>query len=208
MESNKLSRRRILQAGACLMCGFPAAGQASVATIHDLSGTVYVNKRKIRSNDRILPGDLVSTSANGRIAFSVDGDAYLMKGFTSMHVGTRDNPIINQLRLLTGKLLAVFETGRQRQLVTRAVTIGIRGTGCFLDASPQTTYYCNCYGKTEIHAGSIVRSAEATHHDPYRIDWVDGHQALTHSHDELDHTDDELRQLESYVGRVPLFDRI
>ncbi len=208
MDLKTLSRRQILQAGACLLCGFPVTGNASVATIHDLSGTVYVNKRRIRRNDRILPGDLVSTSANGHIAFSVDGDAYLMKGFTSMHVGERDNPIINQLRLLTGKLLAVFETGRQRQLVTRAVTIGIRGTGCFLDASPQTTYYCNCYGKTEINTGSERRIAEARHHDPYRVDLVHGRQVLTHSHDELDHTDDELRQLESYVGRVPLFDRV
>ena len=83
METIKLSRRCVLQAGACLVCGFPGSGQASTATIHELSDTVYVNKRQIRRNDRILAGDLVSTSANGRIAFSVGGEAYLMKGFTS-----------------------------------------------------------------------------------------------------------------------------
>jgi hypothetical protein len=207
MDAVKFSRRRLLQAGVCLSCGLWVPGYASTASIHDLSGRVYVNKRPIEIGDSIHPGDMVSTSQNGRIAFSLDGDAYLLKEFTSVRVGNAGNPLIDQLRLLTGKLLSVFAPGRPRSIITRYATIGIRGTACFLNVRPETTYFCNCYGKTELHSRHQTRSFEAVHHNPHQLNYRDGVMMDMQPASMLDHTDDELRQLESYVGRVPLFDR-
>ena len=54
-----------------------------------------------------------------------------------------------RLRLLTGSLLSVFgERGANQALSvnTSTATIGIRGTGIYMEAEPDLTYLCTCYG--------------------------------------------------------------
>jgi hypothetical protein len=36
------------------------------------------------------------------------------------------------------------------QLVTTTATIGIRGTGCYIEAEEARTYFCLCYGEAEV----------------------------------------------------------
>lgn len=206
-SSKPLSRRLLLQASAAAGLGLVFPGLAYAAIVQELSGTVYINRHKATVDSIIQAGDLVTTSHDGRISFSVGGDAFLLKERTSLKVGAEQNTLINTLRLLTGKLLSVFETGRKREIITTTATIGIRGTACFLNVEPNSTYYCNCYGKTELRAENIYEEFEATHHNAHRIDFDGMHLMGMEVMKVIDHSDDELRQLESYVGRVPKFDQ-
>ena len=208
MSETNITRRRLIQAGLCFGCGLMLPGQANAGTIHELSGGVYINKRRATRADVVQPGDVVSTSHNGSVAFSVDGDAFRLSGFSSMRVGNRDNSLINTLELFTGKLLSVFATGRPRKIVTASLTMGIRGTGVYLENTPTSTFCCTCYGKTEVSSGGHTLEFDAVHHDGRQFDYDHGQLVNIGPGEMRGHTDDDLRQLEGYVGRVPLFDRI
>ncbi|HIF51159.1 MAG TPA: hypothetical protein EYQ42_06515 [Thiotrichaceae bacterium] len=203
----KISRRKFIQSSAAIGCGLMLPGMATAANIQELHGTVYINNEVATQGSMIRAGDLVTTSHNGRISFSIDGDAFLLKERTSLRVGEKQSAVINVLRLFTGKLLSVFEKGRKREIVTSTATIGIRGTACFLNVMPEETYYCNCYGKTVLRAESIKEEFEATHHNAHQLHFDGSHVMGMEVMKVIYHTDDELRQLENYVGRVPVFDQ-
>ncbi|MFT5503859.1 MAG: hypothetical protein ACI845_003021 [Gammaproteobacteria bacterium] len=207
MGNSKINRRMVLKSVLFAGCGLLIPGSAKAGNIHSLKGSVFINKERAHPGSIIQPGDLVTTSHNGRITFSVDGDAFLLKPFTSLKVESSSNVFIDSLRLLTGQLLSVFKTGRSREIVTATATIGIRGTGCFLNVKPKTTYYCNCYGKTDLRAPGINESFEAVHHSAHVLDTKGSKVMGMRATEVIDHTDDELRELEALVGRVPKFDQ-
>jgi hypothetical protein len=207
MKSFNISRRKFLKSSAGISCGLLIPAMAYAANIRELTGKVYINNKLATLDAVINSGDLVTTSHNGRISFSIGGDAFLLKERTTLRVGTESSRLINVLRLFTGKLLSVFEKGHEREIITSTATIGIRGTACFLNVMPKSTYYCNCYGKTVLRAENIIEEFEATHHSAHQLDFDGMHFMGMHLMKVIDHTDDELRQLESYVGRVPPFDQ-
>jgi len=84
MHSPKLSRRRLLQAGIGIGCGLLIPGSARAGNIHRLSGKVFINKEAATPNSTIRANDRVTTSRNGSISFSIDGDAFMLKEYTSM----------------------------------------------------------------------------------------------------------------------------
>lgn len=200
-------RRDFIKLGVAGGIGLLIPGTVRADNIRQLSGTAYINKHRATQTSSIRPGDLVTTSHNGRIAFTVGADAFLLKGNTSLQVGVADNPLVSVLQLLTGKLLGVFETGRDRKIVTATATIGIRGTACFLNTTPRQLYYCNCYGKTTLSSGEHQQNFEADHHSAYQIDFEQGQMMGMKATEVVDHSDEELRELEAYVGRVPRFDQ-
>ncbi len=208
MTKSCLTRRQLLQTGLGVGCGLLIPGEAAAATIHELSGAVHINKRRASRADDIRPGDVVSTSHNGRIAFSVGGDAFQLNEWTSIRVGESGNPLIDALHLFTGKLLSVFATGRRRKVVTATATMGIRGTACFLNVRPASTYFCTCYGQTELTTDGRRESLEAIHHNPRLLEFADGRLTAMREAGMQDHTDEELRRLEAWVGRRPLFDEV
>lgn len=62
------------------------------------------------------------------------------------------------------------------------------------------------YGKIELCMGRHIEQISATHHNAHEVsDSGDGTMTMQ-SMEVIDHTDDELRTLESYVGRIPSFD--
>lgn len=190
----------------CLGCGLVLPATAHAGQIRNLSGSVFVNKRRASLDTPILSGDLVTTSHGSSVSFSVNGDAFLLKERTSLRVGAERSALIDTLRLLTGKLLSVFETGRERQIITSRSTIGIRGTACFLNTKPDSLYYCNCYGETELRMKDHIKQFSAIRHNAHEIKF-DGNKYMGMAATSvLDHTDDELRMLEGLVGRVPKFD--
>lgn len=205
--SRAINRRDLIRLSAASTLGLIIPNVALANNIHSLSGSVFINTRRASHGDSILPGDLITTSHTGSIAFTVGADAFLLKENTSVQVGEMSNPVLSLLQLLTGKLLGAFETGRNRRIVTANATIGIRGTACFLNSTPDNLYYCNCYGKTSLTSGDRVEHFEATQHSAFDASFVDGVMTGVKSDQVLDHTDDELRMLEALVGRVPLFDR-
>jgi hypothetical protein len=102
--------------------------------------------------------------------------------------------------------LAVFEHGDGNHKVqTPNMTAGIRGTGVFAKVKDSKTYFCTCYGETELENvhNHYAKKLKATHHN---MVWVT--QTKIKSVKEMvGHNDDELRELEAFVGRIPDFDK-
>jgi len=109
------------------------------------------------------------------------------------------------MQLVTGKLLSVFGSGRERRLVTATASIGIRGTGAYLEAEPARTYFCLCYGEADVAAtmGGARESVNTSHHESPRYIYGDGRSRTIVPAYMSNHTDSELIMLESLVGRSP-----
>lgn len=116
--------------------------------------------------------------------------------------------LINGLRMLTGKLLTVSRHS-QMQVHTVTATIGIRGTGFYVEADPEQTYFCTCYGTTDVVASADPESKTtvvSTHHSrPLYIvkDQSQGNNIRNAPF--INHTDQELTLIEALVGRTTPF---
>jgi hypothetical protein len=203
-----LSRRRFLvnTAIAPLLLWLPGRA-AAASTIHQLEGPVFVNNRPATEATSIKDGDQIVVAHGGKLAISIGGDAYLLRGGTVLETSGHGNAVISGLRLVTGAMLAVFAKRRKpAYIVTSTATIGIRGTGVYLSTQPHRLYTCTCYGETDLRIGHHVEQISATHHNAHEIAPDSNGLMAMKSMEVIDHTDDELRMLEGYVGRVPPFD--
>ena len=134
-------------------------------------------------------------------------DAYLLRGGTTMKIESDDNNLVKALRLFTGAMLAVFGSG-EKMIRLNTATIGIRGTGLYLDNMPDKTYFCTCYGETELSVEGIKsRTLTATHHNAVMIYTPpSGKNEIRNMAGFEYHTDDELREIEALHGRKVPFD--
>jgi hypothetical protein len=95
------------------------------------------------------------------------------------------------------------------QVVTATATVGIRGTGWYAESDPEQTYFCTCYGRTEVAASNDPKSREvitAKHHDRpvYILAKPQGGSSIRNA-PFINHTDQELTLIETLVGRTPPF---
>jgi hypothetical protein len=180
-------------------------------SIYRISGTALVNGKAATMATRIGPTDTVETGKGGEIVFAVGESAYILRDQSRVALQTAqtDSMLVSGLRLLTGKLLSVFPKGRPVQAWTITATIGIRGTGFYLETEPQQTYFCNCYGITDVTANNDPQSKEtvtATHHDKPLYIVADGKPGQNIRRAPfINHTDQELQLIEALVGRTPPF---
>ncbi len=112
----------------------------------------------------------------------------------------------------TGKVLSVFDKRADKGVRIRAAnaTIGIRGTGCYLEIHEGRTYFCLCYGEAAIDGGGMpqTRIIKTTHHEsPVWLDDRGGVMKVENA-DFVNHNDDELIMLERLAGREPPFVRL
>jgi hypothetical protein len=116
--------------------------------------------------------------------------------------------VINGLRMLTGKLLTVSRNTPMRVLSATA-TIGIRGTGFYLESDPELTYFCTCYGVTDVEASADPESKTTVvsyhHNRPLYILKDQGQGNNIRNAPFVNHTDQELTLIEALVGRTPPF---
>jgi hypothetical protein len=207
-ETPNLSRRRFLSNAAIAPLLLWLPGRANAAsTIHQIEGAVYVNNRPATDATSIMAGDKLVVAHGGKLAMSIGGDAFLLREGTVLETSGQSNAVISGFRLLTGAMLAVFDKRKKpAYIVTSTATIGIRGTGVYLSAQPHRLYTCTCYGNTDLRIGHHVEQISATHHNAHEVAPDSNGLMTMTSMEVLDHTDDELRMLEGYVGRKPLFD--
>jgi hypothetical protein len=201
-------RRALLALGAAM--GMPAAlrlalAQSSAAQgMRNTRGEVRVNGKPAEEGSPVLPGDTIETGRRGYATFVVGDDAFLIRASSRTElIGT--GALLAALRLAAGGLLSVFGSGRNRRLVTATASIGIRGTGAYLEAEPARTYFCLCYGTADVAAttGGAQETVETTHHESPRYIYGDGRsRAITPAY-MSNHADAELMMLESLVGRTP-----
>jgi hypothetical protein len=207
MEPRHARRRALLALAAGI--GLPGVLRQAIAQspsqqgVRSAQGEVRINGNPAAPGTPVGAGDTVVLGSRALTTFVVGEDAFLLRENSRVEL-TGSGLIVDALRLVTGKLLGVFGSGRGRRLVTATATIGIRGTGAYLEAEPARTYFCLCYGTAEVAATGGARETYSTrHHESPRYIYGDGRSAAIVSASVVNHTDGELLMLEALVGRTP-----
>jgi hypothetical protein len=179
--------------------------------IYRVRGDVRVNGNAAVAGMEIKAGDVITTGPNGEAVFVSGKDAYLIRANTRFEAqGTSVGALaLTGLRLVTGAALSVFAPGEPKTLRTATATIGIRGTGIYLEAEPARTYVCVCYGVADLAASfdpSARETVQTRHHEAPRYIMGTGAPQMLMGAPVVNHTDAELIMLESLVGRRPVFE--
>ena len=140
---------------------------------------VLVNGKKIVKNQKIKFGDFIQTKRKSKVSFNIGKSAFLANSNSKFTVKKEGSSKI--LNVISGGVLAVFKHGDGK------------------------TYFCTCYGETEVENthNHYAKKLSATHHN---MVWV-SQNGIKGVHELIGHNDDELRELEALVGRIPDFDK-
>ena len=176
-------------------------------SIFSLEGDVRVNGQRADLGTQIKGGDTVSTQRNSEVVFAVGGDSFVLRSDSEMEI-EGGGFFVDALRMLTGSVLSVFgqRTGQQQlRMNSSTATIGIRGTGVYMESEPGLTYLCTCYGQVGLYSNKDLNDSElitATHHDaPKYITDKKTRDTFIRPAPFKNHTDAELKLLEAIVGR-------
>ena len=202
--------KRALLGGAAmpLLLRDVLAASARTSGLLEVKGEVLINGRPAKQRASLKPGDSVATAPGSSAVFVIGRDAFLMREKSEL-LTAGGKALAGTLRLVTGKLLSVFGRG-SRNIMTPTATIGIRGTGIYLEAEVGRTYVCTCYGRVDLQAINMPEARETvqtTHHDAPRYVHAHGEMPIRmiEAAPVINHTDAELIMLEALVGRKPPF---
>lgn len=172
-------------------------------SIYSLNGELRINGQVATTDTAIGSNDTLLTGAGSQAIFVVGKDAFILRENSELQL-FGNHLLVDGLRLVTGALLSVFGKSRHR-IETPTATIGIRGTGLYVESQPDLTYVCTCYGTTDIGVTSDpgkTETIESKHHDAPRYVSADGR---LYPAPMLNHTDEELMLIETLVGRTTPF---
>ena len=181
-------------------------------SIYRVEGDVKVDGAPASLDTKIGPRSTVETAGKSEVVFvSPDQKAYIVRSNSRVILETAqpDGIFSSGLRLVAGALLSVFPRGSPVQLKTKTATVGIRGTGVYMEADPEQTYLCTCYGVTDVVANDDPESRDtvaASHHDRplYILSGASKGKNIRRG-PFINHTDQELMLVETLVGRTPPF---
>jgi hypothetical protein len=200
-----ISRRHFLAGGlGTALLPLPAYAQAQWGVVRDLIGDVTLNGFPVTRQTALQPGQTLVTGRDGNIRFTIGSDAFFLRPNSRLRLdGSRPSePIADFFRLVTGALGATFQRGMQRSIVTPTSTIGIRGTGVYIESGQGFTYACTCFGTTEVNGSANERvSVSAQRHEARLI--RTGMPIARASFER--HADEEIAALEALVGRPDPF---
>lgn len=208
----KAGRRRLLALplAALWARALDALAAGSVEKgIHRIRGDVRVNGTPAKEGQDVRAGDLVTTGGASEAVFVAGKDAFLVREHSRVEVqGAAGSLLLTSLRIVSGAVLSVFSPGEAKSVRTPTATIGIRGTGVYVEARADRSYVCICYGEADI-ASSMDPSARETirtaHHEQPRYVMGMGAPRMLMGAPVINHTDVELGFLEGLVGRRPPF---
>lgn len=177
----------------------------------DIKGDVRVNNQSATLNTQVKHNDVVSTGAGAHAVFVVGKDAFMLRADSTMEI--EGGEIISTIRVFSGKLLSVFghrKANNPLHMRSSTATIGIRGTGVYLEADPEQTYLCTCYGVTDVYSNvdkNVQERIVSEHHDKpkYLLSKPSQKGMLITPAPMINHTDMELALIEELVGREPPF---
>ena len=211
--SRHTTRRDILRAAASLgaagISGYlsdvlAAGDMPATPGINRAEGTVTVNGKPAKAGTPVNMGDRIATAAQSRAVVVLKGDAFLLHPQTIIEVKGREG-LLADLTIASGRVLSVFG---KRPIAVKAATatIGIRGTGAYIEVLPEEVYFCLCYGEALFEVpGQASRVVKTTHHEePLLVTGIPSRAAIEKG-PFRNHTDDELVMLEALVGREPPF---
>ncbi len=178
--------------------------------IYSISGRVLVNGKEADIHTRISASDTVSTAADGRLIYAVGATALLVRADSqvSMTAKEGDASAIGRIQVEHGKAL-LTTAADHTQLDTLTARLSLASGGAYVEADPEQTYFCKCYGIASITAANDPSSQEqvvSVHHSAprYVLASADAGSAIRPA-PFLDHTDQELMLIETLVGRTPPF---
>jgi hypothetical protein len=201
-----LAASLLLPGGMTALIG-AALGREPRQGVQRMRGEVQVNGKMAAPGTPVAPGDTVVTGPQSYATFVVGEDAFLVRGNTRVELSGAQR-LVNIVRVITGSLLSVYSKGPPRTLHSTTATIGIRGTGAYLELQPERTYFCLCYGEAELVPTAAPDQPEllrTIHHDQPRYVYGAGRERLVERAPVINHRDAELILLESLVGREPPF---
>ena len=175
-----------------------------------LRGHVAINGRPAQEGQIVMPGDTVATGPDSEAVYVIGQDAFLQRDASVMRFGA--DVTTDFLRVISGRILSVFgrvDIRDTKRLGVATATIGIRGTGCYIEEEGHRTYFCLCYGEAEVTptAAPVQKEIIRTRHHDHPI-YINADPAMSTSMvpaGVINHTDAELTLLEALVGRVPPF---
>jgi hypothetical protein len=172
--------------------------------LYKITGNVTVNGKPAQPGMAVGSGDTIVTGSASQAIYVIGQDAFLQRENSAVSFS---GVAVDVLRILSGKLLSVFGKG-SKKIETVTATIGIRGTGCYIEAEDKRVYFCLCYGAADLIPAadpSHVEHIETRHHDhPVYIN-RDSSLPMMVDASVINHSDAELEMLESLVGRWPPF---
>ena len=213
--SRRVWLMRTAAGGAALALGMAqlreALAQGGVKKgVARVQGEVRVGDKPAQPGMEVRPGDVVTVGPRSEAVFVVGSDAFMARAGSRIELqGDASKSVVSGLRIVTGALLSVFEPGKGRRIQTSTATIGIRGTGIYVEVEKVRTYACTCYGEAELVPVDEPKDAEVvrtTHHDQPRYIYAKGMPRMIDVAPVVNHTDAELILLESLVGRTVPFD--
>jgi hypothetical protein len=172
--------------------------------IHHLEGSARVNGREARVGAPVALGDKVATGSRSQAVIVLGGDAFLLRSDTSLELKGGQGAL-SELSVAAGKVLSVFA---KKPVAIRAASasIGIRGTGGYLEVDATSVYFCLCYGEAQVEGPGIAPLVVKTmHHEQPLLMHTDAPRIRIEPGPFRDHKDSELILLESLVGREPPF---
>jgi len=194
------------QASLASWWGFSPRKLEKKESIFALDGDVRVNGKKANKNTVIGANALVETGHDSNVIFAVGSDSFIVRSNSKMQL-QGSNFFLDALRLVSGKVLTVFgeRSNSQLNMSTPIATIGIRGTGVYMESDPDVSYLCTCYGKTQITSNldpNDTITLETSHHDEPKYITNDARSGSRIINAPFkNHTDLELKMLETLVGR-------
>ena len=184
-----------------------AGDMPTVPGINRLEGTATVNGAAAKVGTPVKAGDRVATGKGSMAVVVVGGDAFLLRESTEIVVKGASE-LLDAISVVSGKMLAVFSKRKstKMRIETRTASIGIRGTGLYLEDHGPRTYFCLCYGEAVIEGKGMEDRVIKTEHHESPV-WLDGSGPAMKVEPGpfLNHTDDELTMLEAVTGRKPPF---
>jgi hypothetical protein len=174
--------------------------------VNQLEGSVHVNGNQAHVGTPVRPGDRVTTGHSSQAVIVVGSDAFLLRSNTRIELGKGPEGLTSQLLVAAGGVLSVFG---KKPVTIKASTasIGIRGTGAYLEMQPGGVYFCLCYGEAVIDGPGMAasRNVKTSHHEEPLLLSDDGASMRIAPGPFMNHTDAELVMLEALVGREPPF---
>ncbi len=183
----------------------------AVSGINSLSGNASVNGQAAKVGTPVKPGDRVATSSGSYAVVVVGKDAYLLRDRTTViFEESKSNPgLLASVLIATGKVLSVFNKRGDKGVSIKLpnATVGIRGTGCYIEVQEGRSYFCLCYGEASIDGPGMPNAAviKTTHHE--NPVWISDRGGIMNVEKAgfVNHNDDELIMLEKLNGREPPF---
>jgi hypothetical protein len=177
----------------------------AIPGINQLKGTATVNGRPAAVGTPVSPRDRIATGPASQAVVVVKDDAFLVRENTTFELA-ESGGVLSRILIESGRVLSVF--GKKPVVIkARTATIGIRGTGAYLEVGPEQVYLCLCYGEADLDGPGMAapKRLVTTHHETPLVITDRGGAMAAVPGPVMNHTDDELVLLEALVGREPPF---